>query len=393
MSSPDASPPDQSAARGLALVITFDQLPVAGLGCYGNEWVDTTAFDTLAADGFVFDANIAQRLPGEHESGAGISAEWLAEVQSAGGCITVIREPDSRALPGLPVACDVRESEAGVDPPATATDMPFGRLIRAAQDWLRDRPTLNGPTVLWLHSAGLPEDCLPPPDAWDLYADEFAEDGIDWQSLSDADILLHPAIRAAYLSLMDHWLGELLTTVRERTDPVLLQALGRAGWPWLPATRREPVFAGLEASRIQAPWVLWEQPPPGQARSWDPGRSAAIVQPCDLGPTLLEWLGIPANAPISGQSLWPVIRGSVNEVRDLAITRGDGPACSIWTPEDQVVFVDVSLSTGSKEVSGVQRFLQPEDPWNVSDVASQSAERIEEVTDWLREVIHRNPAT
>lgn len=393
MSSPDASPPDRSAARGLALVITFDRLPIAGLGCYGNEWVDTTAFDTLAADGFVFDTNIAQRLPGDHDSVAGISAEWLAEVHGAGGCITVILEPDSGALPGLPEGCDVRESEAGLDPPAAATDMPFGRLIRAAQDWLCDRPTGNGPAVLWLHSAGLPEDCLPPPDAWDLYADEFAEDGIDWSALSDADILLHPAIRAAYLSLMDHWLGELLTTVRERTDPVLVQALGLAGWPWLPAMRREPVLSGLEASRIQAPWVLWEQSSSGQARSWEPGRSAAIVQPCDLGPTVLEWLGIAGQAGDAGQSLWPVIRGSVNEMRELAITRGDGPACSVWTPEDQVVFADVSLSAGSSEGSVAQRFLQPEDPWNVSDVASQSAERLQEVSGWLREDIVRNPAT
>ncbi len=388
MSSLDASPPDQTAARGLALVITFDRLPIAGLGCYGNEWVDTTAFDTLAADGFVFDANIAERLPGD---AAGISATWLGDVLLGGGRVTILREPDSGALPGLPEGCEVHESPAGVDPPAVATDMPFGRLIRAAQDWLCDPPTGNGPAVLWLHSGGLPEDCLPPPDAWDLYADEFAEDGIDWQSLSDADILLHPAIRAAYLSLMDHWLGELLTTVRGRTAPVLVQALGLAGWPWLPAMRRAPVLAGLEASRIQAPWVLWEHSPSGQARSWEPGRSAAIVQPCDLGATVLDWLRIPARSPTGGHSLWPVIRGSVPGVRDMAVTRSDEAACSVWTPEDQVVFAD-AFSTGSKEMSGVQRFLQPEDPWNVSDIASQSAERVEEVTNWLREVIPGHPA-
>jgi hypothetical protein len=37
------------------LSLTFDTLATAGLGCYGNEWIDTPHWDALAADGIVLD--------------------------------------------------------------------------------------------------------------------------------------------------------------------------------------------------------------------------------------------------------------------------------------------------------------------------------------------------
>ena len=46
------------------IVLTFDRLPARLLACYGNEWMETPAFDQLAARSTVFEQHFAE-LPGE----------------------------------------------------------------------------------------------------------------------------------------------------------------------------------------------------------------------------------------------------------------------------------------------------------------------------------------
>ena len=38
-----------------AIIVAIDRLHAGYLGCYGNAWILTPAFNRLAAEGFVFD--------------------------------------------------------------------------------------------------------------------------------------------------------------------------------------------------------------------------------------------------------------------------------------------------------------------------------------------------
>ena len=53
---------NSAAVSRRALVVTFDQLPAAILGCYGNEWIETPHLDRLAAAGITADQCWATRL-------------------------------------------------------------------------------------------------------------------------------------------------------------------------------------------------------------------------------------------------------------------------------------------------------------------------------------------
>src|SRR5258708_40202952 len=72
------------------LVITASGLRPDFLGCYGNEWADTPAFDQLAADGIVFDQHHAN-----WPDGAGACHAWRS------GCYRQLNPPASDLLQQL----------------------------------------------------------------------------------------------------------------------------------------------------------------------------------------------------------------------------------------------------------------------------------------------------
>lgn len=381
-----------SSARRLAIVISADQWPLGGLGCYGNDWVDTTAIDTLAATGFVCDRGCAHAVTSPAEAAAPVLQELREWLQAGGNCC-VLETSDASPLPWPDdqTAPRLRRTtiDVGEQAPATASDLPFARLIQAA---LRELPTWSSDpksAVLWLHSAGLPELCLPPVDAWDLYAEEFSDSPTDWTQLSDAELAQHPAIRAAYLTLMDHLLGEFLQAVEGLAQPILVQFLAFRGAPWLTVLQQNSIPGNLAASRIEVPYLV---KPYGLSRSndWQPGRCAALVQPADLVPTMLDWL-----TQVTGeQGLWPLIQNERAELRSLTETRGEEDAVSLRTPEEQIILTAAAQTSGPPfEPSGVQRFWQPEDPWNVFDCAGESMARIAEVYTAWQQSLAPQPAT
>ena len=363
----------------LAVVVTFDHWPLASLGCYGNEWVDTPTWDALATTGFVFDRQVANHVASRDDAPAAISAGWLTAVLEQGTRVVVMCEPDARGLPDLPANIELVTVAEGHEPPATPQDLPFARLIQAAQAFLQ-APTTT-PTVLWLHSAGITTDSVPPEDMWDHYVDEFAAEDFDWEHGDPAEIARHPAIRAVYVTMVDFLLGELWTSLRQRPERVLFSCSALAGDPWLPVERRVPVPAGLDAPSLHAPWVLWEQPAsdtPSDNKAVI-GRSSVLVQPSDLGATIAAWCRDPATCSTGAQGLWPILHGGqLDETRPLVVTRSDGPELCVWTEHDQTIFPD-GLTLNKDDFAGIQRFWQPEDPWNVFDTAATSHERIQEV--------------
>lgn len=347
------------------IIVSFDRLPCAGLGCYGNEWIDTPGFDALAAEGFVFDHHLAEEVRGDT---AGLThrprleAGWLAALRDRGVATTLLHEPHSELVVDPKAFAVVRDCGGEDGLQVAANDLPFARLVQRATAVLTESSPSD--RLLWLSSAGLPDGCRPPEGALDLYIEEFAQHEIDWEALSPEAFGRHPAIRAAYLSIIDHWLGQLREAIGKLSDPALLIVIGCEGLIWQPVPRRYSTPGGLETQCTESPWLLW-----ANNGSVSPGRSAALVQLSDLPPTVAEWMSSTDSQPSTLNfqlSLWPLIRGERTTHRETAVTRGSDGATSVRTATESVV--------SPPNATDARAFLKPEDAWDVNDVAASMPE-------------------
>lgn len=382
---------DVSPVARLAVLMTNDQFPLAALGCYGNDWVDTTSLDTLAAEGFVFDRCLANRIDESSHSTAESLATALREIQRQGIRVVVVEEAGLPSLAAILPGAEFRMCPAARIPPESATDLPFMALLNSGRELAIELAATPQPTLLWLRSAGASPDAIPPVDAFELYADELAEISTGELESEDEALIEHPALRAACVSLLDYQLGEFCTGLRKLACPVLVQWTAFQSWPWVSATRQAPVRGELDAAHIHVPWVVWEHRPGDDTVSWEPGRSAALVQTDDLPDTLTDWL-IPHVSRTELGGIWPLILSGKTELRDSAVTYGLQGAVSVWTPQDQVVFASLPQSDLS-ELPDAQRYWQPEDPWNIFDASGDARPRLAEVAKFLATSPPPNPST
>lgn len=382
---------DVSPAARLAVLITNDQFPLAALGCYGNDWVDTTALDTLAAEGFVLDRCLANRIDETPQATAESLATALQEIARQGVRLVVVEEAGLPSLAATLPGAEFRTCPAGRIPPESATDLPFMSLLNSGRELAIELAAIPQPTLLWLRCAGVPPDAIPPADAFELYADELTEISTGDSESDDEALIEHPALRAAYVSLLDYQLGEFCTSLRELACPVLVQWTAFQSWPWVSATRQASVWGELDAARIHVPWVVWEHRPGAETVSWEPGRSAALVQTADLPDTLTDWLISQVSRTEFG-GIWPLIVSGKSELRDFAVTYGLQGAVSVWTPQDQVVFASLPQSDLS-ELPAAQRYWQPEDAWNIFDTSGDARPRLAEVAKFLATSPTPNPSS
>ncbi|MGQ9731774.1 MAG: sulfatase family protein [Candidatus Zipacnadales bacterium] len=121
-------------------------------------------------------------------------------------------------------------------------------------------------------------------------------------------------IRASYygkITLIDHWIGEIIAAWQRRgwwEDAVVLfwsdhgEMAGDFGWLHK---------SNFHESALRVPWIIrW----PGVAQ---PGAvSTTLVSTVDAFPTLLDIVGCEASPRAQGRSIAPVLRGETTEVRD-----------------------------------------------------------------------------
>jgi hypothetical protein len=66
----------------------------------------------------------------------------------------------------------------------------------------------------------------------------------------------------------------------------------------------------------------------------EPGkRIKGFTQSCDVAPTVIDWLGLPAHFEMQGKSLLPLATGEVEKVRDFAIAGYHRYSASIITED------------------------------------------------------------
>lgn len=377
------------------LCIAVDHLHAGYLGCYGNTWIATPAFDQLAASGFVFDQATVDTL----DLSAAYESWWRG---------THVIEQRSKDSPGLTLAGLARqagmrtllaaddplvlEHAAGVDfdeiveclPTAggdTAADdvtqTHTARLFAEAGDRLLDLPR---PFAMWLHVGALGgawdaplsfrerylgEDD-PPVPTFTTLPERIAPPEIDLDERFG-----YSQAYAGQVTLLDTCLGALLEQLEETNlaGDTIVVVCGLRGLSLGEHGRVGRTDRRLYAENTHVPWLVRMPDRRGALR-----RSQALVQPSDLLPTVAEWLNHPLEAaPHWGRSLAKHAAGDAEKIRDRAIAVGAGEF-AIRTTRWLLRGADCKADA---EPTLTELFAKPDDFWEVSDVADRCPEVVE----------------
>jgi arylsulfatase A-like enzyme len=397
------------------LVIVADGLQAGYVGAYGNEWIATPTLDRLAAEGIVFDRHYADQPdpegarrawrtgcyhlpePGPAAAPGSIPPDLIELLNQQGVSTALVLDGNRPTSPAFAQGWQsVRRAEIRADAEGT----PLDRTLELAVQTLEELPSA-GPWLLWLDLTTL----LPPWDVPDNYRELYFQEDADEspeEEYSEEEVALTPWIDAlppwiepdddvAFLRLqrsfagavtyLDAGLGLLLDELTERRlldDLVVIvttdrgQPLGEHGAvaadvPW------------LHEERIHLPLIVRL---PGAAEAGR--RVAALTQPVDLAPTLLDLFGIPAPA-LHGYSLLPFCRGRTEPVRAYAcsgLQAGDAIEWALRT-RDWAFFLPVAPIEESS-ARGPQLYVKPDDRWEVNNIISHYLEWAQHLEQTLR---------
>ena len=373
-----------------AVVLTFESLAARSIGCYGNEWIETPGLDRLAATGVVFDLHFADAI--DHRAGLAWVTGRAASEQSSTNDAQSLGENLRRA--GIKTRlisatefpawqeqarfdqCQIVNGQTGPD--AEPSSVPIAELVKAGLAAWND-PTVQGENrLLWLH-ARAPGD---PPKGFDsLYFEDFEERGQAIDQLSDEERQQHPAMYGGSVSLIDHWLGELIAGLDRGSEsgPTLFVVTAARGHIWQHV--RTPVDhaplknrPSLTDQSIQTPLILkWMND--DRLASYQSQRSDRLTQSQDLMTTLLEWFGCPACSTATGRSYLQELIGEAAGRSELRVINGEH-ALAVRTPHWLAI-----RETNHQEKSNIPDtqaspllYRKPEDVWDINDVAAQNPE-------------------
>jgi len=205
-------------------------------------------------------------------------------------------------------------------------DYMCGQTLSAAMDLLEDNWTRDG-FVLWIDMWNPHEPFDPPEYDLQRYCEPgYSGDRIIYPQYGRADYLSEKdlnhirALYAGQVTLVDRWVGRFLekletlgldknTLVIHTTDHGHL--FGDHGLQGKPTG----VLGMLYEVTTRIPLMIRHPGGIGAGRRID-----AIVQPPDILPTILEFLGVPIPPSVEGKSLWPLIEGRVDRIRDVAFS-------------------------------------------------------------------------
>jgi len=220
------------------------------------------------------------------------------------------------------------------------TDYISPRTYTAAEQWLEYHYD-KGPFFLYIDSFDPHEPWDPPAYYVEMYERDYGGQVIAFpKSYMFTDSIPEEQIRkvrhlyAGEVTMVDRWVGRLLQKIEDMglLDTTMVAVMSdhgfllgehgrlgksnRDGHRLYPATSDErylhPWPYYREVSRqnliIHMPWM-------NEGR-----RTPAIVQPVDLLPTTLEWLGADIPEEIEGRSIMPVLKGETDRAREFAIT-------------------------------------------------------------------------
>jgi arylsulfatase A-like enzyme len=377
-----------------AVCLVLDRLHCGFLGCYGNSWVPTPAFNRLATEGFAvdqayddspsLDTIYTSLWLGRHalaHEGAAEGTASLPQLLRNAGVATYLVTDEPRVAEHRLAAAFGHSNGAFFEKSRRLAEKPEDTLLaHFFAEAFEVVHSLKPPFLCWLHSGGLAaawdapyelrsqfadEDDPPPPRSVEVPNLRLPKD-------ADPDLLL--GIRQAYagqVALLDSCLDVLLDELAaaawaKDTLLVVLSArgmcLGQHRVVGQPRDEAEPLYSELTA----IPWLLRFPDGTGAA-----DRSQALVQPPDLTVTLSEWFGLAAASGVArGRSLLPGIRGEADAVRDRAcVVSGSQRAIRTLGWYARFPSAETADLAASAEL-----FVKPDDRWELNDVASRCPE-------------------
>ncbi len=374
------------------VVLSIDRLHAGYLGCYGNTWVATPHFNRLAAESFLFDQATTDhpRLEellrswwlGRHvrEHAVFEQPPTLAQRLAAAGFATclITDEPRVANHPLSARFADLVNIEGAAQRPADrpAEDASATRaaaLFAAATERLTEA---KPPFFLWIHSSGMETAWDAPDEFRQLYAEPDEPEPPRVEAVPsrrlgrDEDPDQVWGICQAYagqVSLLDACLGGLLESLQSEAhaSETLLAVVGMRGFPLGRNGRIGSPDEALYTELVHIPWLMRLPAAAGAA-----ARSQALVQPCDLAPTLAAALEIAgAGAETYARNLLPIIREEVDAVRGCVSLVGREGERAIRTPAWYLRLAEVNDGAQTTEL-----YAKPDDRWDQNDVADRCPE-------------------
>jgi arylsulfatase A-like enzyme len=384
------------------VVINVRGLHLGYVSACGNEWIETPAFDRLAAEGVVFDNHVADRpdpagarrawRTGRYEfplpdgaSPGEPAPDFLRPLKDRGVVTSLVLDAGRPAPPEFAEGWDV-VMEAEPDEEGTALEYALEGAAQALEGLAETDSWL-----LWLDLAAL----LPPWEVPEEFLERYLAEPVEEDDEEEAPEALEPLLDppagsidprddltfirlqrtyAAAVSYLDAGLHVLLKELEGRhlLDDVLLIVTTDHGLPL-----GEHGAVGLSRARLHDELthlpLLMRLPKGEQA-----GRHvSALTQPVDLMPTLLDAFGLPP-APVHGHSLLALARGTAEKVRDYACSGqrvGEAVEWALRSPGWAFL-----LPPGG----AAQLYVKPDDRWELNDVVQHHPELAEHVEAVLR---------
>lgn len=335
---PGAGEPTAGPPRALVLVLRG--LPLAYLGCYGNEWARSKTLDRLADRGITFDSHFKTDAGRE---------EPLASLESLANAGVIVNR--------------LRRGNA-------SRPWSLHGIRSAAYELFESLP--GGPALVVVETDALLPPWRPPRQWRDYYLESLAESDDEeplkpWRGplpdlVPSEDLATFERIQgtfAAVVSAVDVSLGKFLAGCRSRgfgqnalivvTSDVGL-ALGEHGPTGqdqlCESTRHLPLIVRLPARRYAG------------------RRIGGLTQPFDLLPTLAEFFRV-SSEHSGGQSLWPLISRETESVRDHLLLAGRHEV-GVRTADRLAIF------SGAPP----RLYIKPDDRWEVNDLAAKMEDEV-----------------
>jgi arylsulfatase A-like enzyme len=234
-------------------------------------------------------------------------------------------DPSKLRVPELSVSHYLRN----VYPREDEKDYFVCQTMQTAMDWL-DENHNDGDFFLYVDTFDPHEPWDPPREYVDLYDPGYGGEEVIYPRYDYTDFLTDEELRHAHAlycgeaTLVDKWVGKLIrkigdlgldknTMVIFTTDHGFLHGEhGIIGKLLIIDTRASFIPLYEEIARIP----LMVRMPEGPSGS----RTDALVQPADLMPTILDWLGIEIPKTVNGRSFLPVLQGKTKKHRELTVS-------------------------------------------------------------------------
>jgi len=364
------------------VVLVIDRLGAGYLGPYGNTWLETPAFNRLAATSFLCE----QMLSNAPELATVYQAYWLANGKSLpqlakdAGCRAILVTDDEQVAQ-FPTAQDFDELHF-VKPPANSSDIgkpaaeveetAFAALIETASSLFSDS---SEPRLIWIHARAMNGVWDAPLELRQQFGDEEdptpaeivrpPEEKIEGHA--DPDYLLSLAhAYAGQVSAVDSVLQAFLAAIDElpNADEILFAVTSPRGYPLGEHQRIGACDSALFGELLHIPCFL--RFPHGEGAL---ARTQELIQPADIAATIADVAKWTTDSNLQSRSLLRLVRGEPTILRELIVAEA---------PHQKLIRTTAWQLRISQNEAGehYELFAKPDDRWEANDVASRCGDII-----------------